>query len=257
MDPRFFSYREVQPLVERLNLVFSRDNLVDRIWLDKPLPRPSQIVLHPIQFAGRSAQDKINDLRVFLSNQNRASNPQALETRSSYLVHSLNNIAWILNLRGSDIPYNPVFQSYFIVGMDSLTLFVDPDKVTRDVEEVIRILGGKIQGFDQVWSAVENRHSQILSDSGVSWAFKEILNDDLVIVTSPIDRAESIKNEVEIQGFRNAYLRDAVAWVRWIAWLEGRMSNKKASPLSEWDAAEMLTRYREIGEHFKGVSLNL
>lgn len=99
----------------------------------------------------------------------------------------------------------------------------------------------------------ERNPEQIVSSATTSWALvQEIGESNLTVVTSPIAAAQAIKNPVELEGFRRAYLRDGAAWVRWAAWLDFKI--RGGAVINEWDAAEKLTIYRETGENYVGVS---
>lgn len=170
MDPRLVTYRDVTSLLSKLaatttTLVFSRDNLIDRIW-DRPAPPAFPISTRSLVFSGKSAFDKVADLRTYL----RSSHGD--HTDSCYLISSLPSIAWILNLRGGDIEFNPVFSAYLLVSAASLTLFVDQRKVDTEVRSAIESdLSGAIMDYEDVWTVAKECRGRIVTDPNVSWAF--------------------------------------------------------------------------------------
>ncbi|KAI5481864.1 xaa-pro aminopeptidase [Pseudohyphozyma bogoriensis] len=250
IDPTLITFAAAKALSTKLaaggvTFKFLTENLVDKVWTDRP-PRPSNPVkVHPLKFAGKEASEKIASLRSYLSSSSPSSPPP------SYLLTSLNNIAWILNLRGSDIRYSPYFYGYLLVTPTGLTLWVQDEAVSSEVREVVEGLGGKIESYENVWKGFGG--VKVLSSSTTSKALVDVIGEEnFKAVVSPVDAAEGIKNDVELQGIRDAYTRDGAAWVKWAAWLEEQI--KSGAQINEWDAGVKLTSYRETGEHYVGLA---
>lgn len=179
---------------------------------------------------GKSAKAKIADLRSYLS----SNFPTAENSPSpSYLVTSLTAIAWLLNLRGGDIAHNPVFYAYVLVEKETVKLWVQEESLSDEVRSAIAEFGGEIRDYKKALDELAETKGMVVTDSKSSWAIVErlgevrsalrcqhlavltlALQDNVKIVKSPVETAQAVKNEVEIQGFRNAYLRDGAAWVR-------------------------------------------
>ncbi|KAK4051449.1 hypothetical protein OIV83_002933 [Microbotryomycetes sp. JL201] len=239
VDPTLLDYASYKTLTEKLEakkveLKLVGENLVDKIWDDRP-SRSSQ-----------DARDKIAQLR------------KNLQANESFLLSSLTNIAWLLNLRGSDIKYSPFFYAYLLVPSDKdvqFTLWVQPGAVNETLKDEVARLGGRLGSYKNVSEDLKAAQSQVICDSSVSVALVKSVGETKVSIvkSNPVVAAQAVKNEVEIQGFQKAYRRDGAAWVRWAAWLEEQIHSKSRS-VSEWEAAEMLTRYREHGEHFAGLA---
>jgi len=182
-----------------------------------------------------------------------------------------------LNLRGRDVDFNPVFFSFVLVdSKQGFTLWCQEVAVTEEIKKEVSDLGGKIEKYENVVGDLGTIKGKIVTDSKVNMAIVEaigevslssayqdqrhkthetlsaiITQERIEIVKSPVETAQAIKNSTEIQGLRNAYLRDGVAWAHWAAWLEGEVATRE---VTEWEAAEKLTRYREKNENYAGVS---
>lgn len=185
-------------------------------------------------------------------------------------MSDLTNVAWLLNLRGSDINFSPLFYAYVLVHANagansqdanepSFVLWIQSQAVSERLETEIARLGGRIADYSRVYDDLREYQSsggQTVCDGAVSSALVDAAGEDHVeIVKSPVAAAQAVKNDVELEGLRQAYARDGLAWVRWAAWLEEQMD--AGHEMSEWDAAERLTKYRREGDNFAGVSRDI
>jgi Xaa-Pro aminopeptidase len=127
------------------------------------------------------------------------------------------NSAWLLNLRGSDIPFNPLFYAYLFISLDRAVLFLDPVKLTDEVEDHLRTLNIERKEYNDIWAFLRRREwgeGKILISPETSYAISLMLTHFRYTVTpSFIDNIKAIKNEVELEGLRRAYLRDGAAYV--------------------------------------------
>ncbi|GAA6061087.1 hypothetical protein JCM10212_006288 [Sporobolomyces blumeae] len=251
MDPSLLDYATAKPLLSDLtdrglSVVFPSTNLVDSIWTDRPPRSTKPIVAHPLKFSGQPASDKIANLRKFLVDEVKGPGAR------SFLITSLSPIAWILNLRGSDIDFNPIFYAYLLVTQDEVVLWTQDEAVTGDMREAVECLGGRIERYDRVIEDLKQFEGKVVTDSKVNWEIVEAIgSDNITIVKSPVETAQAIKNATEIEGFRRAYLRDGAAWARWGGWLEEELKKRQ---VTEWEAAEKLTEYRSKNENFAGLA---
>ncbi|GAA6043869.1 hypothetical protein JCM8097_001201 [Rhodosporidiobolus ruineniae] len=260
----YATVNSLRPQLEKrsLALVFpAQGNLVDRVWGDaRPARAAKPIREHGLEFSGKAASAKLADLRSYLSSHYPSSSP---DKPPSFLISTLPALAWLLNLRGSDIAFNPVFYGYLLVRSqpDEVVLYVQKSAVGEEVGRYVREeLGGRVEEYE---GAVEGLRKlagegeRVVADGRVSWAIAKALGTALLPLPAgapnPVDAAQAVKNPVEIEGFRRAYTRDGLAWVRWLAWLEEMLLVKKQQ-VTEWDAAEELTKYRKDGEHFAGLA---
>jgi Xaa-Pro aminopeptidase len=243
-------------------LVGVEKNLVDIIWKDRPERPAEKVIVLSEKYAGKSYKDKLQDLRKDINKKKAA----------GMVISMLDEIAWLFNLRGSDIPYNPVFFSYAAVTANSATIYVDETKLSSDVKEYLGDV--KIKPYDALFSdltaiseqalqeAQSNGESEnkskiekLLLSKKSSWALSLGLGgeDKVEEARSPISDAKAIKNETELEGMRQCHIRDGAALSEYFAWLEDELINK-STKLDEVAAATKLEEIRSKGEHFVGLS---
>ncbi|KAH8702372.1 putative Xaa-Pro aminopeptidase P [Talaromyces proteolyticus] len=263
VDPTVITAASARKLSDSLakngaKLVGIEQNLVDQVWGEERPPRPSEKVkVHPEKYAGKSAQEKIADIRKELQSKKHA----------AFVISVLDEIAWLFNLRGNDIPYNPVFFSYAVITPDTAELYVDAEKLTPEVKAH---LGSDvtIKPYDSIFADAKALASKAsTSDSGVStkyllsnkasWALSLSLGGESKAeeTRSPVSDAKAIKNEVELKGMRDCHVRDGAALTEYFAWLENELINKK-STLDEVDGADKLEQIRSKHEKFVGLSFD-
>lgn len=236
------------------------ENLVDLVWgADRPARPSEKVLVQPLEYSGKSFDDKIDDLR------------KELEKRKSlgFVVSMLDETAWLLNLRGNDIPYNPVFFSYAVVTPTTVTLYVDESKLP---DEVKSHLGDKvtIRPYDAIFDEITALSKETFAASGeadsqkkfltsnrASWALNKALGgeDKVEETRSPIGDAKAVKNETELEGMRQCHIRDGAAITEYFAWLEDQLINKKAT-LDEVDGADKLEAIRKKHDKFMGLSFD-
>lgn len=237
------------------------ENLVDIVWSkERPdLPREPVVVL-PEKFAGRPVQSKLRDLRQELVKKKAA----------GFVVSMLDEIAWLFNLRGSDIPFNPVFFAYAVVTPDAATLYIDDSKLDdackshlKNNSIVLRPYGAILEDARELsGKATENKalsgdgasNRLLLSNRG-SWALQRALGGDDMVdeIRSPIGDAKAIKNQAELEGMRACHIRDGAALIEYFAWLEDELIAKKAV-LDEVQADDKLIELRSKQKDFVGLS---
>lgn len=268
VDPTVITATEARSLTKSLKkghakLVGVEENLVDKIWKDRPTRPAEQVIVLSTDYAGKDYREKLTDLRKELDKKKTA----------GMVVSMLDEVAWLFNLRGADIPYNPVFFSYAAVTHDSATLYVDAAKLDDKVYEHLHgevdvkpyeALFSDLNGLSEAANkpAEQNgvngtisKRSKILISKSASWALSLGLGgeDKVEEFRSPIDDAKAIKNETELEGMRQCHIRDGCALIKYFAWLEDQLINQGAT-LDEVDAADKLEALRSEGQHFKGLS---
>ncbi|KAL4870358.1 hypothetical protein BDV12DRAFT_184542 [Aspergillus spectabilis] len=262
VDPALITAAAARNLSDTLkkngaSLVGVSQNLVDNIWgNDRPAPPREKVKVHPEKYAGKSFQEKISDLRKELESKKAA----------GFVVSMLDEIAWILNLRGSDIPYNPVFFSYCIVTPTKVELYIEGEKLTPEVKAH---LGGDviIKPYDSIFADAKalceakkqdpEASSKFLISNRASWALNLSLGGEEHVeeTRSPIGDAKAVKNDIELAGMRACHIRDGAALVEYFAWLENELVNKKTT-LDEVDAADKLEQLRSKHDLFAGLSFD-
>ncbi|GHJ86035.1 hypothetical protein NliqN6_2437 [Naganishia liquefaciens] len=241
-----------------VSLVQINKNLIDVIR--PPVARSLSPVLHyPLKFSGCSTADKLSLIR----NKLFADNPD----RGVYILPVLPSIAWLLNLRcRDDVPNTPIFRSYVTLTRTSCRLYADRRKISSEVEKSLAQDGVKVlpYGVEHVkdyivdWKRAEGGQGlKVLAPPTVSWGLvhqiKMATSEKIDIITCPVEAAKAVKNATEIQGFRNAYLRDGAATVRWMAWLDEQIKNH-GRKIGEWEAGEKLTEFRSHEQFYAGLA---
>ncbi|KAF7290945.1 Xaa-Pro aminopeptidase [Mycena chlorophos] len=228
-------------------LVTQLVNLVDEVWVDKPLRSTDPVVIHPLKFSGRGAESKISDLREEIA---------AHSASASYFVTPLDDLAWFLNLRGNDMFNQPFFYAYCFISATDIFLFIDSKKITPEVQQYLDDLGVQTREYGSVWNFLEEEvkgdpKAEVLVDPKASYAVMQVLGPKATVIPSPINIAKAVKNDVEIEGFFNGNLRDSAAIVRWYGWLHEQVV-KKNNKITEYEAERKLSEYRSQVELWAG-----
>ncbi len=253
IDPNTISLAGFESLRARLaraavSLLPVERNPVDAAWHDRPATPAAPITAHPLALAGASAADKLAALRASL----RASAAHA------HAIGGLDAIAWLTNLRGGDVPFNPVFIAWMIVTHDAATLFTDRERMSRDVaaslEGVAEI--APYAAFPAALRALgaAGRPVWIDDEATSAWVANTLVAAGSAIAErgrSPVSIAKARKNDAEIAAMRAAHLRDGVAMARFLRWLE---SDRPRAPYDEADLADRLEDFRREGEGYLGPS---
>ncbi|GHT49896.1 aminopeptidase [Bacteroidia bacterium] len=218
----------------------------DKIWKDRPAIPLNKAFILPERFSGESASSKINRLLEEM---------QARDCDLTLLA-SLDMIAWLFNLRGNDIDYNPVTVCYAIVSKNETVLFIHPQKLTPEVTEYLQGEGIILAAYEKMADYVKK-----LSPDSVKGIFITPNKINYQIYTSipenctvheatvhPVDQLKAVKNETEIAGFRRAMQRDGVALVKFFYWLDQQLQEGK--PVTELDVSAQLKAFRSEQDYF-------
>lgn len=272
VDPTVITAPDARKLLEKIkkkgrsSLVGIKNNLVDQVWGNERPARPNEKAkVLDLQFSGKKFQEKIDDLRKELDKKKSA----------GFIVSMLDEIAWLFNLRGNDIPYNPVFFSYAAVTPTTATLYIDSSKISSDVKSH---LGDdvEIKPYDAIFEdsralseSVESESSgdgngssekpkkKFMISTKASWALSVDLGGEAKVdeVRSPIGDAKAIKNKTELEGMRACHVRDGAALIEYFAWLEEELT-VRGTKLDEVQAADKLEQIRSKHKHFVGLSFD-
>ena len=250
VDPRVVTPARMARLRETLahvevELKLLDENLVDHIWVDQPAAPDSEIKPLAKRFTGESTASKLR--RVRASMQKRAADAHVLTT--------LDAIAWLFNIRASDVQFNPVAVAYAIVTADSATLFTNTARVSARVHKHLG-KAGLVREYADVGdalSALGRAGACVWVDDGSAneWLLQRLDGAQIVRAETPVSRMKARKNATELAGIRAAHVRDGVAMVRFLHWLE---ENVATGQLTEMSAATRLQEFRAEGEHFQGLS---
>lgn len=234
-----------------------KENLVDLIWADfeeLPVLAGNPIKYLDTKFTGESIESKINKLIDFIK---KSGNGNAL------VISALDEIAWTLNLRGSDIEYNPVFYAYLIITDDrNITLFADSKRFHENVLAILAENKVTVKPYESFSTSLmqlsekfglENK-KVLINSLSATWEIVRILEKCFVTIPrNPVEDFKSIKNDVELKGAKIAHLKDGRALIRFFAWLENELINNNEM-IDEITADDKLTAFRQEEENFVGLS---
>lgn len=251
-DGWVMSENAVRSLAEELRMqggMTLRVNLdiLARVWKDRPAIPSAPVTIQPLEYAGESTRDKLARIR------------KALRTAHAdgMIVTALDDIAWTLNLRGTDVHCNPVFVSYLIISSNRCTLYINKEKVTDDVRAYLKGETVDVADYDKVTEGLR-RYAEynILMDPSQTNAILanvEMPHVKRVFAPSPIPAMKAVKNKTEIRGYRNAMLRDGVAMVRFLRWL---LPAVREGGQTEVSADKKLTALRAEQDLFRDISFD-
>jgi Xaa-Pro aminopeptidase len=236
------------------------DNLVDLVWGEERPAKPSEsVVLLAEKYAGMDTKAKLADLRKEVEKKKAR----------GFVVSMLDEIAWLFNLRGNDIPYNPVFFSYAIVTPDNATLYVDSAKLSDEAKSYLSKNSVMVRPYEAFFDDLKRLVASMqpygesaapavkfLISTRASWALKLALGGkNAEEIRSPVGDAKAVKNETELEGMRQCHIRDGAALSEYFAWLEDQLLNKGAK-LDEVQGADKLEEIRKKQKDFVGLSFD-
>ncbi|AYU75603.1 aminopeptidase P1, putative [Leishmania donovani] len=249
MNPYVATVAEWERLSKRINLRPVANIVQDMMPPEKNVQR---MYVRPVEFCGATCKER------------RAAILAELEKKDCDLIilSALDEIAWLTNLRGGDVDYNPVFYAYAVIDKhyENVRLYVNPDKVTDAVHQACEdhIDFYPYEQFEADLKQLPQGRKALVDERQTSEAVFRILKDvgteTVRVVCGPAQKLKGVKNEVELQGFRDCHVRDGAALTRYLAWLHDQVANKGATDLNEYDAATKLEEFRAQGEHFVQLS---
>ena len=217
-------------------------DVLKRIWKDRPAIPVNKVELQPIELAGEDVQSKLQRIRKALREQHA----------DGMLVATLDDIAWTLNLRGSDVHCNPVFVSYLLIASQSATLYINKEKLTNEVCDYLKTNNISIAPYEDVAKGLRDyfEYNILLDPDEVNYTLFKSSKREVVRDTSPVPLMKAVKNQAEQEGFRRAMVRDGVAMVKFLKWLE---ENPKQTELSVSDKLEQLRSEQPL---YRGLSFD-
>jgi len=248
---------------KQLSLVTVGDNLVDKVWgAARPAPSDEPLIPLPLPYTGQSTADKVRGIRDKMRQQGCF----------ALVLCALDDVAWLLNARGADIPFNPLFFAYAVVTLDDLTVYVEPAKISDEVKQhlgsdvAIRPYDSLIGDLSELNKRLSALHASASGDGkqpskvwldphktnvAVYQAFHEQVVHKL---DAPVALLKSVKNQAELDGMRHAHVRDGVAMVRFLHWLDKEVARPGAPAYNEVTAADQLESFRREQKDFVGLS---
>lgn len=234
-------------LVSKGNITVRTDaDPMAELWMDRPVIPDNKVSLHPLEYSGESTSSKISRIRKQLADSGA----------DGLLVTALDEIAWVLNLRGSDVHCNPVFVSYLLISPEKVVLYINNVKLLAEVKDYLTSEQIAVDAYEAVVDGLRSYEGKSLlvdmSSTNYSLA-TAVPTEKLCEGVSPIASMKAIKNEAEQEGFRAAMLRDGVAVVKFLAWLKPAV---EAGEQTEISLDERLTALRAEQPKFKGISFD-
>jgi Xaa-Pro aminopeptidase len=226
--------------------VSGQEDLVGKIWQDRPEIPQEPIFLHDVKFAGETRESKLQRIRVRLKKQGV----------QAELVTSLDDIAWMLNIRGSDIDFNPVAISYVVLTDWETRLFIHSTKVPKVVKDELEMDGVVFSEYEDIysyWEQLPQGLRVLIDPEKTNYKLAGIISQTCKIkkgISIPYF-LKAVKNETELDGIRNAHIRDGAAVVKWMYWLDHQ---KMEGQHTEITLADKLTEFRGQMEFFQGLS---
>lgn len=238
------AWEKLQATLNANGLKLVHKPLLDTIWTNREKDPLHHIFVHPDKWAGQTVADKLKAIREAM----------AAKRTQLHLITALDDVAWTLNLRGSDVAYNPVFLGYIALTDKEATLFVDKAKVTPEVEAHLAKAQVAIRDYDAFYDYLSTVKGQnILLAANTNQAIFEALQKDNHIVQAPApgNLMKAVKNETELAGFRTVMERDGVAMVNFLYWLTHQVGKE---PMTEYSIGKKLREFRAAGANFVGES---
>ncbi len=216
------------------------------IWTNRPALPAEKVIRQPLEYAGETTTSKLQRIRKSLRDKHA----------DGMLISSLDDIAWTLNLRGNDVHCNPVFVSYLLISTTKATLFIAPEKLTTEIKDYLKEQGIGTDDYKNVTKGIANYedYNILLDTSETNYTLsKAIQSHHTIMAQSPVPTMKSVKNEVEIEGFHNAMLRDGIALVKFLRWLKPAVEHGGQTELS---ISDKLLELRQAQPLFCDISFD-
>lgn len=247
-DGKLFSVNQYKGYLEiskenNFNINMNYDLLKD-IWATRSKLPENKIFVHDEVYSGKYASEKLQEVRKHMKEKDA----------KNYIISSLDDIAWLCNIRGNDVKFNPVALSYVLINENYANLYINNDKVDDYTRNKLKSEGFEIYEYDEI-----EKHSKLIKDTTIIDPNKlnakiySCLNDDIKIINelNITTKLKAIKNEIEIANTEKSQVRDGVAMVKFIKWLNDTLGKEKITEIS---ASKKLTEFRSKGENYKGDS---
>jgi Xaa-Pro aminopeptidase len=252
VDARLFSINLFEMLRRSLSPLILTDigDIFDRIYPDRPALPESEAFLLPDEITGQSRRQKLAGFA-------KSTTPNG----EIYIVSALDEIAWILNMRGSDVAYNPVAISYLLIDYPDIHLFMNEKQLSENDRRQLYgdgIIIHPYSGFDSFVSSIANDRTVKLNFNKINFHTYKLLKDRVTVVeeknlAETLAFRKAVKNSVELSGFRRCMITDGVAMLRFLRWLNGSIGKVR---ITETDAAGQLEKFRAKGKDYRGLSFS-
>jgi Xaa-Pro aminopeptidase len=243
-DGRLISANEGKSLEEKLkeknvSIKYEYD-LVDKVWNDRPSLSKEKAFLLKVNYAGETFSSKLERLRETMKEKNV----------TSHIITTLDDIAWLFNIRGRDVKYTPVVLSYAIITLDEVYLFIDESKLNEEIINELKTENVIIKKYDDIYEFVKtmDKTEKVLLDDGkVSYSIYNNLPNEVQKIKepNPTMNFKAVKNNTELENVRNSHLKDGVAFTKFMYWLKNNIGKIEISEISASEKLEELRRAQE------------
>lgn len=218
---------------------------LERIWQDRPAIPENPVVIHPLEYAGEPIREKLARIRKALREKHA----------DGMLMAALDDIAWTLNLRGSDVHCSPVFVSYLLISTTEVTLYINKVKLTPEVMSYLQAEGVGVKPYNQVKQGLKDyfEYNILMDGNEVNYTLYKTVEREIVDASSPVPLMKAVKNEREVAGFRSAMLKDGIAMVKFLKWLKPAV---EAGGQTEMSVERKLTALKAEQPLFRGLSFD-
>ena len=228
-----------------------RTNLdpLNQIWKDRPAIPENPVEIYPLKYAGESCREKISRIRKALRDAHA----------DGMLMSALDDIAWTLNLRGTDVHCNPVFVSYLLISSNHVTLYINKVKLTPEVEAYLKGEGVEVALYEDVAKGLKDyfEYNILLDPNEVNYTLYKQVTREIVEAESPVKRMKTVKTPTEIAGFKSAMLKDGIAMVKFLCWLDKwKEESGKRNEITEISVDQKLTSLRAEQPLYRDISFD-
>lgn len=254
-NPYVMALNRWRPLQEQLqqaghSLVAVENDLVAEMWPDRPSRPCNPVKVLPIKYCGKSTAEKLVDVRKSMKEA----------SATVLLLTALDEVAWLLNMRGTDIEFNPVFFGYLIITEETILFFTNRTRLSEEIAEYLASECGSIiiHNYDEVKCCLKGIASKttgkIWVSNGTPFAFTSVVPEkSLLAQVTSVCLMKAIKNPTEIAGMRSSHIRDGAALCCFFSWLEQEIQNG-TNKITEISAADQLEKFRSEQKHYMGLS---
>ena len=253
IDGTCSSASEVKELIADLRKqggITLRTNLdpLGLIWKDRPAIPDNLVEIYPMEYAGEATHDKIARIRKALRERHA----------DGMLMAALDDIAWTLNLRGSDVHCNPVFVSYLLIAPNDVTIYINKVKLSPQMEAYLKAEGVGVAPYEDIRKALKDyfAYNILLDPNEVNYTLYKSVSREIVEEESPVKRMKTVKNEREIAGFRSAMLKDGIAMTKLLYWLSGYSGKSSVSGLTELSVSAKVEALRSEQPLYRDISFD-
>ena len=218
---------------------------LQRIWQGRPAIPENPVVIQPLEYAGETTHEKLVRIRKALREQHA----------DGMLMTALDDIAWTLNLRGSDVHCSPVFVAYLLISTTEVILYINKVKLTPDVVSYLHAEGVGVKSYEEVRQGLKDyfEYNILLDGDTVNYTLYKTVEREIVDAPSPVVMMKAVKNEREIAGFKSAMLKDGIAMVKFLKWLKPAV---EAGGQTEMSIERRLTAFKAEQPLFRGLSFD-